>query len=142
MADIKFELDLSAFLSAIEGAADDIADGAKRGMHDALDAWVREAVDVAPIDKSTLRRSITKAGVEQTVEGVIGTVTANATEKSKRYGRFNYAYYIHERDAGGKKLRKPGTVKRFLAEPAEKHAEKWLRDIEDEIKDELKRKGW
>lgn len=138
-----FELDLSRFTRALNDAADTIADGAKRGMHDVLDEWRVKAIDVAPLEKSTLRRSFGKNEVSGEGLDITGEFTVNTTEKSKRTGkRFNYAYYIHEKDAGGKKLRHPGTVKKFLDEPLKQNEGKWLKDIEDEIESELKRKGW
>lgn len=137
----SLELDLTGFLRDLDVAAETIADAAKRGMHDALDDWKREAVDVAPIDKGTLRRSIAVGEINGEGVNLTGEVVANAIEKSGGR-RFNYAYYIHEKDAGGKKLRTPGTEKKFLDIPAEKHGDEWLRNIENEIADELKRKGW
>jgi hypothetical protein len=138
----SFEIDLSQFIADIEDAAEAIADGAKRGMHDALDEWKREATDLAPIDKGTLRRSISVGEIEQNGLNMTAEISANATEKSRSGRRFNYAYYIHEKDAGGKKLRTPGTEKKFLDVALDRNEAKWIRDIESEIKDEIKRKGW
>lgn len=138
----SFEIDLSRFINALDDAAEEIATGAKRGMHDALDDWKREATDIAPIDKGTLRRSITVGDINGSGLNLVGEITANATEKSRSGGRFNYAYYIHEKDAGGRKLRTPGTEKKFLDVALERHEDEWVRNIESEIEHELKRKGW
>ncbi|WP_127506927.1 HK97 gp10 family phage protein [Paenibacillus humicus] len=138
----EFEFNMSRFLHAIEGAADTIAAGAKRGMHDALDDWKREAVDVAPIDKGTLRRSISVQEIEGAGANLTGGISANAVERTKGGRRFNYAYYIHEVKGDEFSGKTPGTVGRFLDVPAEKNGEKWMRGIEAEIADELKRKGW
>lgn len=138
----NFELDLTRFLHAVDDAAEAIADGAKRGMHDALDEWKRVATDLAPIHKTTLRRSITVGEINGDGLDLTGEITANAIEKSRSGKRFNYAYYIHEKDAGGKKLRVPGTEKKFLDVALERNQDGWMRDIESEIDDELKRKGW
>jgi hypothetical protein len=140
----EFEIDLTRFVDALDDAAETMAAGAKRGMHDALDDWRVKAIDIAPLDKSTLRRSFGKNEISGEGLSLTGEFAVNTTERDKRKGgkRFNYAYYIHEKDAGGKKLRHPGTVKKFLDVPAEQNEDKWLRGIEQEIEDELKRKGW
>ncbi|MCM3784317.1 HK97 gp10 family phage protein [Neobacillus mesonae] len=137
----SLEFDISKLMRALDGADEFIADATVRGMHDALDEWKRESVDIAPIDKSTLRRSITTSDIKREGDGYVGEISANATERGRK-GRFNYAYYIHEEDAGGKSLRTPGTEKKFLDIPAQKHGDKWMRDIENEIEDEFKARGW
>lgn len=138
----SLEIDVSRFTQALEDAAAAIADGAKRGMHDALDDWKRKATDIAPIDKSTLRRSITIGEINQNGLSMEGDISANATEQSRSGRRFNYAYYIHEQDAGGKTLRVPGTEKQFLDVALQRNERKWIDGIEREIEDELRRRGW
>ncbi|MEH6943721.1 hypothetical protein [Bacillus sp. JJ722] len=64
-------------------------------------------------------------------------VTANASQDG-----FNYGYYIHEMDAGGKKLRLSGAEKKFIDKPAESSESEWLRWIEEGIEEELRREGW
>jgi hypothetical protein len=129
-----FELDLGPLRKLIERSPEAAGRGAKQAMDDIKDDWVRGARDIAPLDTGNLRRQI--AGE---VEGhdlnqkVI--VTANAAQKG-----FNYGYYIHEENAGGKSLRKSGTVKKFLDQSAEE--EKWKRWLEEEIKNELRGAGW
>jgi len=138
----SLELDISRFIHALEDAVETVADAAKRGMHDALDEWKAESVDVAPIDKSTLRRSIHVGEISGDGANLTGEVVANAIESNKGR-RFNYAYYLHEVAPGkGINTRTPGTTLKFLDQPAEKHGDKWLREIEAEIESELKRKGW
>lgn len=137
----SLDFDISKLIRGLDGTDADIAKATKRSMQDALDSWKREAVDVAPIDKTTLRQSITTHEIEETGSGYVGEISANATERW-RGGRFNYAYYIHEEDAGGKDLRTPGTEKKFLDVPAEKNGDQWLRDIEREITQAFKAKGW
>lgn len=139
----EFELNIHGLRRALENAPEVVVEAAKRGMHDALDDWKRQAVDVAPIDKATLRRGIQSEGVTgHTIDDLTGSISANATERNARGGRFNYAYYIHEQDAGGKQLRTAGTVKKFLEQPGRENADKWFGWIEDEIKDEMRRRGW
>lgn len=133
---IDFEFDLTPLLHLIEKSPEAAARGAKRGLHDALDDWVREARDIAPIDKGTLRRSITAHEVEGDGLNLEGTVSANATERW-RDGTFNYAYYIHEVTEHAV----TGDPK-FLDNPAKENENKWRGWIEDEIRDELKKAGW
>lgn len=138
---LELSLDLTKFIADLEATAEAIAEGARNGMHDALDEWKREAVDIAPIDKGTLRRGIQKGEIEGEGANLTGEITSTAIE-SRKGKRFNYAYYIHEKDAGGKSLRTPGTVKRYLEAPLKKNGDKWLRNIEKEIEAAVKRKGW
>ncbi|NGQ95498.1 HK97 gp10 family phage protein [Brevibacillus sp. SYP-B805] len=127
-----FELDVTKFIRALDGATEAIARGAKRGLHDALDDWRREATDVAPLDKGTLRR-----GIDTQIEGdgldLTGEISAVAIEDSRK-GRFNYAYYLHEVKGEIKNPTTPGTIAKFLDVPAEQNEKKWLDMIEDEIK--------
>ncbi|MFD1135582.1 HK97 gp10 family phage protein [Paenibacillus urinalis] len=139
---LSFEFDISKLAELIEKSPEVAANAARIGLHDALDEWRAESVDIAPIDEATLRRSITVGDI--TEEGglnMTGEISANATVQSKS-GRFNYAYYIHEHDAGGKNLLTPGTEKKFLEIPGKKNERKWAADIEKEIRDGLDKAGW
>lgn len=138
----SFEIDLGKFAEMIEKAPEVVAKAARLGMHDVLDEWKAESVDVAPIDKGTLRQTITIEQIQGNGLDLSGGISANATVRSKSGRRFNYAYYIHELDAEGKSLRTPGTEKQFLDEPAKRNEEKWVSDIEREVESELKEAGW
>jgi hypothetical protein len=133
---IELEFDLSPLIDLIRKSPEAAARGAKRGLHDALDDWVRQSRDIAPIDGGTLRRSITAHPIEGSGLNLEGTVSANATERW-RNGTFNYAYYIHEVTEHAV----TGDPK-FLDNPAKQNERKWYGWIEDEIKDELKKAGW
>ncbi|KKO54532.1 hypothetical protein XI25_06910 [Paenibacillus sp. DMB20] len=137
---ISLDFDIAKFIGRLEEAEDAIIQGAKTGMHDALDHWQAESRDVAPLDKGTLRRHIQQEPLKIKDGEIVGEISANAIEVT-RSGRFNYAYYIHENDAGGGKLRHPGTVKKFLEYPLRKNETKYKRLIEDAIEAEIKRKG-
>ena len=136
-----FEFDLTKFQRALEKVPEVVYAAAKRGMHDALDDWKREAVDVAPLDKGTLRRGINPGDIEQDSGGLTGEISAVAIEDWNGK-RFNYAYYLHEVKGHIANPTTPGTVAKFLDEPAEKHADKWMRDIEAEIEAEVKKYGF
>ena len=133
---LDFELDLTPLIRLIERSPEAAARGAKRGLHDALDDWVRQSRDIAPIDGGTLRKSIHKNPIEGSGLNLEGTVSANATERW-RNGTFNYAYYIHEVTEHAV----TGDPK-FLDNPAKQNENKWRGWIEDEIRDELKKAGW
>jgi hypothetical protein len=137
------ELDLSKFSKDLSRAGKTIGKGVKTGMHDVLDDWKREATDLAPLSESggTLRKSIT---TELSIGGDTfeGVITANATEKSKNYGRFNYAYYIHEIGGEIKNPTTPGTIDKFIDKPADENEDRWLKLVEQEIEKQLRRDGW
>lgn len=134
-----FQIDLMPLIQLFERSQTAAQRGATRAIKDIKNDWVREAVDVAPLDTGNLRRQISGkvegAGLDQRVE-----IEANAMTSKQ----FNYAYYIHEghmADAG-KKLRHPGTVEEFLSEPADRRESEWEKMLEREIREELNRAGW
>ena len=129
-----FELDIGPLRKLIAKSPEAAGRGAKQAMDDIKDDWVKNAVDIAPLATSNLRKQI--AGeVEGKVLNSKVIVTANAAQKG-----FNYGYYIHEEDAGGKSLKTPGTVKKFLDESVDEA--KYHRWLEEEIQDALKKAGW
>jgi hypothetical protein len=133
-----FELDISQLDSLIRQSPEVAYKGAKRGLQDSLRDWVKEARDIAPLDKGTLRRGIRNGRVSGTeLQTLEADIISTAIERN-----FNYAYYIHEKDAGGKNLRTPGTEKKYLDKSGEDNEAKWLRWIEEEIRTELAREGW
>lgn len=138
----EFELDISKLLEAMRKSPEAAERGAKQALGDIKDDWVREARDIAPIapNGGNLRKQIhgNVKGIGN--EGLV-EIEANATQDTGGK-RFNYAYYIHEHDAGGKQLRTPGTVKKFLDESGEKRKGEWQKWLEEEIKDALEKEGW
>lgn len=114
--------------------------GAQRALDDIKDDWVRRSRDIAPLDTSNLRRHI-NGNVEGEGLESAAIITANATSLS-RGSNFNYAYYIHEKDAGGKSLKHPGTVKKFLDKSYDEREQVWREWLIEEIEDELRREGW
>lgn len=136
---LKFSLDLGPLKKAIAQSPEDFVHGAAEGLEAIKDEWVTEAVDIAPVDKGDLRRSIKgrvkNAGLDSNV-----TITANAVTRTKAAKRFNYAYYIHEKDAGGRRLRTPGTEKKFLDKSFDE--KRFQKLLEDKIFGRLRGKGW
>ena len=132
-----FELDTSRLEALIRRSPEAAARGARRGLHDSLDDWVIQSRDIAPLDKGTLRRGIKAEGVRGRDMNLTAEISSVAKERN-----FNYAYYIHELDAGGKNLRTPGTVKEYLDKSGEENKDKWMRWVEEEIRIQLEREGW
>lgn len=138
--DFEFKLDLDRFVNDLQATADAINEGAKEGLDQVKDDWVRRSRDIAPLSKGggNLRRQIN--GEVKGSDTVI--ITANATEKSNGYGRFNYGYWLHEVASNSTNLTTSGTKLKFLDEVSEKEEDKWRRWIEEDIEDAVKRKGW
>lgn len=134
---MEFEFDISKFMQGIEAADDAVRRGAIQGLDDVKDDWTREARDIAPLDSGNLRRQI-----DGEVDGLVVTMTGNAVENSERYGRFNYGYWLHEKAPSSTNLSTPGTKLKFLDESANDRKETWLKMIENEIKDEVRKAGW
>lgn len=130
----EFELDLGPLRRLIAKSPEAAGRGAQQALDDIKDDWVRGARDIAPLDSSNLRRQIVGEVEGRALDSKV-IVTANAKQKG-----FNYGYYIHEENAGGKPLKAPGTVKKFLDESVDEA--KWQRMLEEEIADELKKAGW
>ena len=129
-SEFRLDVDMESLKNILRATAEGVEEGVKSGLNDVKDAWVADAVDIAPLDKGALR-----AVIDGEVHGTTLTVTGNA-----RQGDFNYGYYIHERDAGGKKLRHPGTKKQFLDEAYD--AKKFEQILEDELKRRIEKAGW
>ncbi|MGE7843884.1 hypothetical protein ACQKNX_24260 [Lysinibacillus sp. NPDC093712] len=131
--EIYFNSDIMS--QAMARSVDATARGLRNGLTDVKNDWKAESVDAAPIDTSNLRQQITaEVFTEGSGPGV--EISANATRGSRR---FNYAFYIHEEDAGGANV---NGEKKFLDRPAQQNQEKWARWIEEEVGSELRRAGW
>lgn len=128
-----FESDLLS--QALRKSIDATARGLKNGLTDIKNDWKTESVDIAPIDTGNLREQI-KAEVFTDGNGPGVEISANATRGSRR---FNYAYYIHEENAGSKSV---NGEKKFLDKPAQRNQDKWAQWLEDEIQSELRKAGW
>lgn len=129
---------MADFLRLLNQTPEAMGDGVKSAMSDIKTDWQREARDIAPLDTGRLRQDI-----KTTVDGV--GIDQGVTIESNSYKNgFNYAYYIHEghMSADGKSLRTLGTVEDYLDKSADKRVNTWLEWLEDEVKRELRRKGW
>lgn len=141
MARTEFSLDMREFRRALQQLPEVVGRGAKRGLTDVKNDWVREAVDIAPIDSANLRRQITgKAEMQSGANGFV-EIEGNATQDTGGK-RFNYGWWIHEKNAGGHSLKKPFAKKKFLDESAKDNEIKWMGWIQEEIDEEIRRAGW
>ncbi|MFT4413191.1 HK97 gp10 family phage protein [Fredinandcohnia humi] len=134
-----FEINLDDFIEDLIDSADAIKRGAGRGLDDVADLWRVESRDLAPLKTSRLRDNIAKK-VDK--ENLVATVSANVYEKSKKWPRFNYAYYIHDVKGEIKNPTTQGTIAKFLDKPLEDNEDRWLRHIESQIQNELRGEGW
>lgn len=136
----NFRIDLKPLQNLLVRTSPAAAAGAKAALRDIKDDWVKEARNIAPLDTSNLRKQI-EGRVEDDMLGMRTIITANAKQNSGGKD-FNYGYYIHEGHMAedGKSLKRSGTTEKFLDESADE--EKWLRMIEEEIADKLRKAGW
>lgn len=139
---IKLEFDAREFFDAMRGTPSAFVDGAITGMHNVLNDWQMQSRDVAPLDTGTLRRMIETKLDSQYGLNLTGRISANAYKGMYGAKRFNYAYYIHEVKGDSFKGRRPGTIGKFLDDPAKKSVERWQEQLEADIMRELERRGW
>lgn len=134
----NFELDLSAFQKELERMPEAVGKGATNALGKIKDDWVKEAQRIAPEDTGNLHDLITGSVKNQGIRSFV-EVEGNA-HAMKGGDHFNYAYYIHENNAGGKSLRKeknPNAEKKFLDVSGEKNVSKWQGWLEDGVRDSL-----
>ena len=93
--------------------------------------WVKESRDVAPIDSGNLRRQLRGSKKGELLDT---TVTVNGNAGTSIGSGFNYGLYIHEYNAGGKRVK---GEKKYLDVPAEQNKDKWAKWLEDSIKRSL-----
>jgi hypothetical protein len=139
----EVEINVDKFLNDLNAWGIDAGEVVKTTVEDILDDWKRESVDIAPLDKGTLRRSI-NGKVTKRGHGVdvTGEMRASAVETGSSGGRFDYAYWIHEVKGDSFHGRTPGTIGRFLDVPIEQNENRWLKQIEDGIKAKASRRGF
>lgn len=134
----EFELDIATFEAALKKLPKQLGEGAQEGLKKVKDEWVEGAQHVAPEDTGNLHDLITG---EVRGQGTSGFIEIHGDAHSMKGGdHFNYAYYIHEENAGGNELKldkNPNAVKNFLDKPAEDNEEKWQGILETEIKKAL-----
>lgn len=132
-----FTIDRTQLDNALARSPEATNRGAATALGDIKRDWVRASRDIAPLDSSNLRRQIESEVFEPGANGYIET-RANA----ENIGHFNYGYYIHEMDAGGRNLLTMGTEKKFLDVSAEDSIVEWARWLEEEVQRELNALGW
>lgn len=105
---------------------------AKTAVNDCVDDLIRISSNIAPLDKSTLRKSHMKS-ITATASGVTGEVAYSASSG----GRFNYALAMHEwvytpSHAGSYEGYYVG--RKYLERPLKQETPKYMRWIGDAIK--------
>lgn len=133
-------LDTSKVERALSNGISGLPDQIKQSLGDIMDAWKREAVNIALKDKGTLRQgiSVDVEGNAKTFDGLIKSV---AIEQSGKWGAFNYAYYWHEHKKDVQKPTTAGTVAQYLDKSADDNMSKWQGQLEDEIERYITRMG-
>jgi hypothetical protein len=125
-------LDTAKLERALSNGLSGLPDQIKQSMGDIMDAWKREAVNIALKDKGTLRQgiSVEVTGTSDTFEGLIKSV---AIEQSGKWGAFNYAYYWHEHKKEVKNPTTAGTVAQYMDKSGDDNMAKWQTQLEDDI---------
>lgn len=123
------EFDFSGMLAGLERKVSNI-EAAKREMGDCMDDLLAESMNIAPLDKGTLRNT---AWTEVNSDGktVSGAVYYSAVESSGG-GRFNYALKVHEMGEF-KNPTTPGTNPKFLSEPLKKNVNAYKERVSSAI---------
>jgi hypothetical protein len=94
---MSFEFDGDDFLEHLLTKSNLVKAATIESMYDATDDLARISSNIAPIKESILRKGVNKTVIPSPDSmGVVGEVSFNAVEKSKNYGRFNYALWTHE----------------------------------------------
>lgn len=133
---IKLKCDTDKLEQALRDTPDTVLKELAETLDDIKDEWVNESVNVAPKDTGNLRRQI-HGEVKANKNNTTVTVRANAMDDG-----FNYGWYIHEVHVFGRQFSTPGTIEKFLEEPANDNLAKWEKDIENAIERALKKEGW
>lgn len=133
---MKMDFNLDGFLRGLDFSKAEVQAGAVTGMGDATDDLLQKSVDMAPLDKGTLRRS---AGKEITVSstGVTGEVWYSVAERSGSVEIVNYALIQHEM-SGYKNPTTPGTQPKFLEKPLKANASRYKTLLASAIREALK----
>lgn len=87
----SFTLDFRSFDGNMRRIENEVLKSNERSMHDCVDDLARIASNIAPIDKSSLRKSHKKT-VKKSGNQIIGEVSFSAIGR----GGFNYALAMHE----------------------------------------------
>ncbi|MCW1241933.1 HK97 gp10 family phage protein [Bacillus pretiosus] len=134
MSSFTFEIgDFSSNMKRIENGADTAG---TKAMQDCVDDLARIASNIAPIDKSNLRKSH-KKGVKKEGGNIVGEVSFSAYGR----GNFNYAIAMHEwsytpRQAGGFNGYAVGA--KYLERPLKGESQKYLQWLGEGIQKGLK----
>lgn len=136
---MSFEFDGSGFLYHLGAKQLRAQASAKLGMHDSIDDLALISQNIAPIDKSTLRKSVDKRVYWDSPTALVGEVGFTAVEKNGG-SRFNYALWTHEETYSlGEQSSAAGSFSgykvgnKYLERPLKRESKKYVKWIAKEI---------
>lgn len=135
---MSLEFDASDFFHHLDLKDVKTQAAVKLGVHDSMDDLKLIASNIAPIETGVLRASGSYR-VKAQVGGIVGELTFSATNTDGK-GRFNYAYWTHEKDydLGQQSASAPGmrgyhVGNKYLERPLKGESEKYIRWIGEEV---------
>jgi hypothetical protein len=135
-----FDFDFHGMYAHLREKENEILEAEQRAVDDATDDLKRISENIAPIYKSTLRKSANKSVKVRKNGDVVGEVTFSAVENSSGYGRFNYAYWTHEMEyeLGPESAEASGTDgyevgNKYLERPLKGESNKYLEWAAEEL---------
>jgi hypothetical protein len=135
---MTIEFDASDFFRHLNLKEEKTKAAVKLGVHDSMDDLKLIASNIAPIETGVLRSSGSYR-VKASASGVVGELTFSATNTDGN-GRFNYAYWTHEKDydLGPQSASAPGmrdyhVGNKYLERPLKGESEKYVRWIGEEV---------
>lgn len=132
---MKIEFDCQAFFSALDWTKEEVRRGAEKGMEDATNDLLEKSRNLAPLDKSTLRKTAGR-DIKVTHTGVKGEVYFHVPEEVSGKD-VDYALITHELGESYKDPTTLGTQPKYLERPLKENAEEYKQMIADAIREEL-----
>lgn len=132
----QYEVDVREFDIRIRELTEAMLDAAELAVNDAMDDLVRISSNIAPIDKSTLRRSSNRE-VKREGDKIVGEVSYSVAEGDAN-GRFNYALAMHEwtyTPSQEGAFEGYAVGRKYLERPLMQESDKYKKWIADEIKE-------
>lgn len=130
----QLEFDDRELKKALNKTPDVVGKYMVQEMKEIRNDWRAKATDLAPIDSTNLRRRF-GTRISGSLLNVEVGVSSNAYSDD-----FNYAYYIHEHNNGGKGVR--SGVNDYLDTAGEESQSRWQSWLESALKKAIKEVGW
>ncbi|WP_404351674.1 hypothetical protein LG311_10275 [Sutcliffiella horikoshii] len=136
---MSFEFDGADFLKGLGAKELKTRAASELGMRDSTDDLAMISQNIAPIDKSTLRKNVDKRITWESPTRLAGEVGFSAVEKDGN-GRFNYALWTHEQsyNLGEQSADSPGfkgyaVGNKYVERPLKGESQKYIGWIMKEI---------